>query len=149
MQDKPTNHKGQVNCRAIATQWLQNAPQARARRNSVAIAVGRLPPDLHCWSRILPCVYKHPTIISRFYASTLPVILLATWIVFSIGWKPRARTGYHNVHVCFLNSAHHHSTVSQSVAPRMSLSSDGSISSKKEKYHSWYIVADEVHLQSQ
>ena len=53
--DSNENYKGQVNCRAIAAHRLQNASQARL--NSVAIAVGRLPPDLHCWSRIFYHVF--------------------------------------------------------------------------------------------
>ena len=73
--DSNENHKGQVNCRAITSYQLQNASQARARRNSVAIAVGRLPPDLHCWSHILPCVYKHPTNIGTLRKHPLSLLI--------------------------------------------------------------------------
>ena len=69
--DSNENHKGQVNCGAIAAKRLQNA---RARRNSVVIAVRYCAPVLQTsitalvfTAHLYVHVYKYPTNTCIYY----------------------------------------------------------------------------------
>ena len=52
-------------------------------------------------------------------------------------FRTRTRISYHDTSFSKINSTLRHSTVLQSVAPCVSLGSDGSVASEKGKDHTW------------